>query len=291
MRRVFALALAVALGACGGEGARGDLPPPSPALWEVTRPDGRAAGWLFGTIHALPAGTAWRTPAIDRAIVSTDMLVVEVADLDDRGKLAATFTRMAHSDGLPPLSGRVPGGMRERLAALLAKGNYREADFRAIETWGAAIMLSRLADESSGGNGVDRALVTALEGRPIVELEGIEGQFAIFDGLPESDQRDLLGAVVGEDTMDTDDSARLARLWLAGDMEAIAREADEGMLADPGLREALLTRRNRAWVERLAAIYASGKRPLVAVGAAHMAPPSGLPELLAARGYTVTRVR
>lgn len=289
--RAAAFALALVLTACGQDAKRADLPAPSPALWQVTAPDGRPAGWLFGTIHALPDGAKWRTPAIDRAIVDADLLVVEAKDLEDLGKLAATFTRLSHTADLAPLSQRVPASMQAALGKLLAKGGYREADFKAIETWAAAIMLAQLADNSIGENGVDRALLKDFHARPIEEFEGVEGQFRIFDSLPETDQRDLLGAVVEEDTMTSDDSAKLAKLWLQGDMAAIAREGDEGMLADPELKQALLVDRNRAWADKLLALYAAGKRPLVAVGAAHLAPPGGLPELLAAKGYTVARVR
>lgn len=292
IRAAFALAAALALAGCGGgDDAAERRPPPSPALWEVTLANGQPAGWLFGTIHALPADTEWRTPAIDRAIAGADLLVVEVKDLDDRGKLAATFSHMSHSDGLPPLSQRVAEAQRPALAKLLAKGGYREADFRAIETWGAAILLSRVSDSSPSENGVDRALVADFRARPVEELEGAAGQFAIFDRLAETDQRDLLGAVVDEDTMTAGESERLARLWLAGDMDAIAREGDDGLLADTELRKALLTDRNEAWAARLATLYDGARKPLVAVGAAHLAPPRGLPQLLAERGYTVRRVR
>lgn len=291
IRWLFASVAALLVASCEQEGARTDLPAPTPALWQVTAPDGSAAGWLFGTIHALPDGAKWRTPAIDRAVVDADVLVVEAKDLEDTAKLSATFTRLSHSADLPPLSERVPASLRENLRKLLTKGGYREADFKAVETWAAAIMLAQLADDSIGENGVDRALLRDFSARRVEELEGVEGQFAIFDRLAEADQRDLLGAVVEEDTMNSDDSARLAKLWLTGDMDAIAREGDEGMLADPELRQALLVDRNRAWADKLLALYAQGKRPLVAVGAAHLAPPGGLPELLAARGYTIARVR
>ncbi|MFA9199681.1 MAG: TraB/GumN family protein [Cypionkella sp.] len=291
IRTALILLAGLALAACE-RAPPPDLPRADPALWEITLADGRPAGWLFGTIHALPEGAEWRTPAIDKAIVGADLLVVEVEDLEDSAKLAATFTRLSHSaEALPPLSERVPPAMRPRLAALLAKGGFREADFKATETWGAAITLAQLADETLGENGVDRALLRDFRARRVEELEGIEGQFAIFDALPEADQRDLLGAVVEEDTMDARDTAKLAKLWLKGDMDAIAREGDEGLLADPELREALLTARNRDWAERIVALLHAGKRPLVAVGAAHLAPPEGLPELLAKEGYTVRRVR
>lgn len=291
IRAALGLLAALALGACE-RAPPPDLPPGDPALWEITLADGRPAGWLFGTIHALPEGAQWRTPAIEKAIMGADLLVVEVEDLEDTARLAATFTRLSHSaEPLPPLSERVPTGFRPRLAALLAEGGYREADFRATETWGAAITLAQLTDKTSGDNGVDRALVRDFRAREVQELEGVERQFAIFDALPEKDQRDLLGAVVEEDTMSEGDTARLARLWLAGNMEAIAREGDEGMLADPELREALLTQRNRTWSKRIAALLKSGRKPLVAVGAAHLAPPEGLPELLAKEGFKVRRVR
>jgi uncharacterized protein YbaP (TraB family) len=290
IRAALVLLAAFALAACGSERRDDDLPAPAPALWTVTAPDGKPAGWLFGTIHTLPDGVKWRTPAIDKAIAQADLLVVEVRDLEDSGKLSATFTRLSHTPDLPPLSQRVVPRLRDRLRGMLRQGGYREADFAAVETWAAALMLAQLSDENQGENGIDRALLADFRARPIKELEGIEGQFAIFDALPEADQQDLLGAVVEEDTMDADDSARLARLWLAGDMDAIAAEGDEGMLRDPELRAALLTDRNRAWAEKIAALLKTGKRPLIAVGAAHLAPPAGLGELLAKEGYRVERV-
>ena len=62
-------------------------------------------------------------------------------------------------------------------------------------------------------------------------------------------------------------------------------------MEDPELREALLVRRNRDWVGQLDAILASGERPLVAVGTAHLLGPDGLPTLLARRGYTTRRIQ
>src|SRR5690349_15498015 len=133
IRVAIGLLAALALAACG-KAERTDLPAPSPALWQVTAPDGKPAGWLFGTIHALPEGAKWRDSAIEKAIVDADLLVVEAKDLDDTGKLSAIFTRLSHSADMPPLSERVPAAMQGRLQALLKKGGYREADFKAIET-------------------------------------------------------------------------------------------------------------------------------------------------------------
>ena len=83
--RLLALAGALALAGCGAP--EREWPAPSPALWEVTGADG-ARGWLFGTIHALPDGVEWRTPALDEALTQAATLVVD--ELRRQGMVGST---------------------------------------------------------------------------------------------------------------------------------------------------------------------------------------------------------
>lgn len=258
-----------------------------PALWHVVGPEGEQA-WLFGTIHGSERPLAWRTPPISQAMAQSDTVMVEVANLADEAEVAATFARLAKSEGEPPLSQRIEADERPALAAVLGKTGYRDSDFAAMDTWAAALTLARAgASDDDARNGVDRAVIAAAGNRPIIELEGAKRQLGLFDALPEAEQRDLLGAVVLEAARP---DADLAASWRTGDMAAIERETRSGLLADPELREVLFTGRNREWTDRVAAAMKSGRLPFVAVGAAHMAGPQGLPAILAERGYTVTRV-
>jgi len=278
---------AALLAACGkspGEPA----PPPSPALWEVTGQAGER-GWLFGTIHAMPDDIEWRTPELESALAGADLLLVEIADLDDAAALRATFNRLAMTPGQPPLSQRVPAAARAPLAGLIRKAGMREGDFAAMETWASAMLLARVSAEEDDANGVDKALIREFRG-PVQELEGAARQLGIFDALPEQDQRDLLAAVVEEEPGSEAESRRMVRAWASGDMAAIERETRTGLLADAELRAALLTGRNLAWVHPVEQALRRGHSPLVAVGGAHMAGPEGLPALLAGRGWTVRRI-
>ncbi|HYD24276.1 MAG TPA: TraB/GumN family protein [Croceibacterium sp.] len=270
------------LAACGDSGAR----EPTPALWEVSGPRGET-GWLFGTVHALPDGTRWRTPRLASVLERTGVLVVEVANLGEPGAAAGAFAAVASSPGLPPLLSRVAPADRPALAAALARAGLAEADFAETESWAAALQIANATREGDSGNGVDRALLG--EGLPVIALEGFAGQFAIFDRLPEADQAGLLQEAAREDG--PAEERALVAAWLAGDLAALERETREGMLADPELREALLTGRNRAWAARIAELLRADRRPLVAVGAGHMLGPDGLPALLAARGYAVRRIQ
>lgn len=291
-RLAFALAALLALAACG----KADPPPgfagePSPALFEVSSADGAVEGWLFGTIHSLPDGVDWRTAAFDRALEGADLLVVEVRDLDDAAALRKAFANRAYRGGEPPLAARVAPDRRQALFAILSEHDLTADTFAGMETWAAALTLAQYAETGEAANGVDRALLREVPARRIVELEGAERQLDAFDRLPEAEQRDLLAAVIDDMARTREDPGKHAADWYRGRIDHLADPATSAMLADPELREALYAARNRTWTDRLATMLAGDRRPLVAVGAAHLAGDDGLPALLAARGYTVRRIQ
>lgn len=284
-RFLIAAALALAVSACK------PAPEVTPALWEVTGPAGQRA-WLFGTIHALPDPVDWRSDKVEAALAASDRLVLEVAKIDDGAALAGTFARLGQTSGLPPLASRVPAGERAGLERMLAElGLAGKLD--GLETWAAALTLQQGISAKSGldtGNGVDRALVRDYR-KAVGEFEGAAAQLGIFDRLAEADQVELLLAVTRGVNAPLADARRLEQAWATGDMAAITAETNRDFLTDPELRAALLTGRNKAWAERLRQVMAAGERPFVAVGAAHLAGPEGLPALLAAQGYAVRRVQ
>ncbi len=262
-----------------------DRAPPAPLLYEIASADGSVEGWMVGTIHALPAFVEWRTPALAKAADSADLLVVEVRDLSGGGAAAAIYAGLAKSPGLPPLDQRLPPELRPQLAALMARGGLAANDLAADETWAAALALARIDAPGDPANGVDRALIADFAGRPVRELEGFRGQLAIFDRLPEDQQRAMLAAVVRESTSAVRDPERLQRAWIAGDAAMIEASTRQGILADPALRAALLTARNRRWAAALGPLLAGDPRPLIAVGTAHLVGSDGLAALLEAQGY------
>ncbi|MGV2496277.1 TraB/GumN family protein [Pelagerythrobacter aerophilus] len=291
-RLAFPWAALLALAACGkADPPPGFEGPPSPALFEVSAPGGAVEGWMFGTIHSLPDGVAWKTEALEGVLSRADLLVVEVRDLDDASGLRKAFAERAYTAGQPPLAAKVPAAVRGDLLAVLAEHDIAADTFAGMETWAVALTLAQYAETGEAANGVDRALLARIPREKTVELEGAARQLDVFDGLPEAEQRDLLAAVIADMTRQDENPMRHASDWYAGRIEHLADPATSAILADAELREALYAGRNRRWADRLAALLEREPRPLIAVGSAHLAGEDGLPALLAARGYTVRRIQ
>ncbi len=264
-----------------------DWPTPSPAIYKITGEDSDVEGWLMGTIHALPDGIDWRTEAITQAIDDADYLILEVDNFDDS---AATFSQLSTTPDLGALAPRVAPDLREDLNAMIARSHYSAASFRDMEEWAAAIVLSQVDAPGRAANGVDRALLTEFSDRDVRGFETAAVQFGAFDTLATADQRVLLEQTVRDWTGGPNERRELMAAWIAGDIERLEEATDTGIMADPELREALLVRRNAAWIAKLELLLRNEERPLVAVGAAHVAGPDGLPAMLEARGYTVERL-
>ncbi|MEP2736469.1 MAG: TraB/GumN family protein [Erythrobacter sp.] len=291
-RITLLLAVSVMLAACDiGEQPPQDGPRPSPLMYEIADKNGTVEGWMFGTIHALPDNTQWRSDALENANADADLLFVEIADLNDSEAISRIYTQLAARPDLPPLNKRIGSDKRAKLDMLIARSKFTPRDFQSVETWAAALMLAQLARTGKAENGVDRAFVEDFEGRPISEFEGARAQLAIFDSLPEQDQRDLLSGVMDDIDKAETDPGSLRRAWIAGDEAALVEATQTGIMADPELREALLVQRNRDWAEQLKPILAAKDQPMIAVGAGHLVGPDGLPAMLRKQGFTVRRVQ
>ncbi len=291
MRWLWAVVAALALAGCG------ETPLPShAALWRIDGPYGER-GWLFGTIHLLPHPVDWRTPIVSAALDQSDQLVVEIAALNDDSAGARVFAALAHGPIQPALALKLAPELRPKLERLMQRGGLQASQFAHIKTWAAVLMLAQVAETSGAGAGaaeakwgIDRALLRENPGKPVAELEGSARQLGLFDSLPEAAQRRLLAAVVADADNAAGDTNKLAEQWRNGDIAAISRETHKGMMADPQLRQMLYVQRNLAWANAIAGALVTRVHPFVAVGAAHMADNDGLPALLAARGFTVTRI-
>src|SRR4051794_7550686 len=193
-----------------------------PAMWKLA--DADTTIYLFGSFHLLPKGLAWRTPAFDRALGSSDVLVLEIGNLDDQMALAQTLMKLGVSPGLPPLAERVPAERKAALKAMIAESEIPEALLDRMETWAAGLMLTGVEFKRLGldpESGVERTLSTAWKasGKPVEGLETAEEQFGFFDRLSEESQRRFLVGLLDTPKRSKREFAEMLTAWEKGDVD------------------------------------------------------------------------
>lgn len=260
-----------------------------PALWRVADKD--TTIWLFGSIHALPPGVKWQTPAVERAIAAADTLILEVSPADP-GAARTEFLASAEQDGLPPLRARVAAADRGPLERGIARAGLAPESLDGLKTWAAALTIGAAAgrrEDASGTDGVEPVLTARFAGRAIGALETRSGQFAVFDRLPEASQRTLLLQAAEEARNPAGGYARLLKAWAAGNEPALAATL-RPVLDDAPIRRTLITDRNRRWARAIERRMARPGQVFVAVGAGHLVGGDSVVAMLRARGWTVTRI-
>ena len=269
-----------------------------PALWQVS--DADTTVYLFGTIHVLPGGVGWRTPAFDQVMAESDGLVLETVIEDTPTALADNFNRLGIRHGLPPFLQRFEAKNRPAIAAAIVKSGIPASRYDQMETWAATLTLVGRQAGSNGFKGADGVEAILRKnfiraGKPVDQLETNVDQLSMYDGLSERAQRAMLTEMIG-DAGARNRSVRgqldaMLGTWVSGDVAGIARSFNAELAQQPELREALLTRRNARWASWIDQRMDEPGSVMVAVGAGHLAGEGSVLQALEHQGYTVSRIQ
>lgn len=257
-------------------------------IWEVHDQNGVVA-WLAGSVHSLPA-TAYPLPEpLYEAFARSSMLVVEVDTTRlDQAELAGLVARRGRAD--KPLQERLTAATWHQLEAWLSARGESPEQFRMMQPWLITLTLSNLVLAELGYSpqlGVDVHLLDRahVRNKPIAQLESAAFQLELLaDAEPVVQERALALGLAELSNLPATMTA-LTSAWRNGDLARLREIALAGSGADPllaPLLHRLLDERNAAMAHAVHGFVQAGERPLVLVGALHMAGPSGLVAALSA---------
>ena len=250
-----------------------------PAMWRVS--DGDTTIYLLGSIHLLPPNINWRTPLIDRAIATSDTLVLESSPDE-----SVDFQAAARGVNLKPARDRVSPGKRPILEAMIERAGIARETLDGYKDWALATTLATgdaIAAGATAGDSVEAKLWSEFKsgGKTRLAFYRAKEQLDQLDTLPETDQRKML-----ENTLSGKENyGETFRAWMNGDIASLEKTA-----ACSPLEGKLVGQPNNHWAQWITARMKKPGTVLVAVGLGHMAGPYALPKLLAARGLKVQRI-
>ncbi|SDQ73134.1 hypothetical protein SAMN05443245_2535 [Paraburkholderia fungorum] len=231
---------------------------------------------LLGSMHLFPATSRRTPPWIAEAYDWAEALVFE-----SDPPTILPFLKADSQPGAGELQPFVSADAWRQLQALWpAEGPL--APFTALRPWAALIVAPTLFQQVV--EGVEpRMMRSALaQSKPYEYLETANDVAAALESIP----LQAVGAALDLLMADRDEPQRtLERMhaaWLDGDLDAVQQVAVESPMFNlPGIREAILDMRNRAWAARLTQQTGRPERTLVVVGALHLCGPGNLIECLA----------
>jgi uncharacterized protein len=263
-----------------------------PALWVVR--DADTTVYLFGSVHVLKPGLGWFDDGVKQAFDQSDQLVLELVQ-PPASEIQKIMADVSIDKSGRSLRSKLTEADRKTYEALIQKLGISLAAFDPVEPWAIAVSLYALSLNSGGFDanlGVEAQLTAAAktQNKPILGLETMRGQLAIFDNLPESVQVNYLNQTVASMDQIGAQTDALVEYWGKPDPDALAALMNEGF-ADPALYRQLLTQRNANWAAWIRRRLAKPGTVFLAVGAGHLAGPVSVQNMLAAYGLPSERVR
>jgi len=260
-------------------------------LWRVSR--GGRDSFLYGTLHAGRAEWLALGPRTEASLARTGALALEINVMDPA-------VQVALRDATQGPTRRLPGELMQSLRAAWSAECLPAADLQAGPAEFHAMQLAMALAQRQGLfplYGSESALLmrSLRTERPVVGLETVQTQLAAL--LARSD--DEAEAMVRDALADWRDPRapklleRMTRAWVQGDLKELESYAEWcDCMESPSAREAfarLVDGRNPGMADAIERLHADVS-VFAAVGALHMVGPAGLPALLQARGFTITRM-
>ena len=272
--------------------------PLSPTLWVAQGPGG-AELHLLGSIHLGRPDGLDLGPRVDTAFRESDELVVEV-DLSALGQKELVQATQRYGVIQPPedLRSRISDDTWGLLADYLARRGQPIEAYNRLTPWLVATTIAVMEFQAMGFEpeaGVDQVFVDKASGgdKPVVGLETLDGQFRLLAGLPASVQEMMLRDMLVRSSDFRDEAMGMIDAWEKGDDAELERLIYRSLELDPSLQvfyDRVFFERNRRMADRLVELSGDGKARFVVIGAGHMLGVRGVPALLEARGFQVSRV-
>ena len=261
-----------------------------PVVWHIHTFDHEIT--LLGSVHMLPANMNWLTPDVMHAIRRSDVFVFEVpTDGTSQAILNGAINARGSLPSGQSLRAMLPPNVQADYDAAIATEHLSASVTDREQPWLASLQLS-LADTMNRNYypdaGVDYVLMNWATGhnRQVRYLETVDEQLAML--MPEESDRQLdefestLKQVGSQKDVDP-----MVQAWSDGDVNKLSSLIDSDFADHPDAKKRLLTDRNRRWASQIEQMAYQEHSFFVAVGAAHLTGPDGVPALLRKDGFRV----
>lgn len=265
------------------------------AVWVASNGDEKV--YLGGTVHLLRPSDYPLPEPFEKAYQDSSALYFEtdIAGMSDFAVQARMMQELLYSDGRT-LQSVLDAPTYAALAAHVATTGL---PMQMMERFKPGMLISTLQviEFQKMGftpQGVDAYFnARALgDGKQVGELESIDDQIGFIANMGEGNENAFIRSSLEEMQEIETAMEQMIAAWRSGDNATLEALFVADMKEEyPALHEALLVRRNNAWIEIIESMFQAEGTEFVLVGAAHLVGEEGLLSLLEQKGFEISRVQ
>ncbi len=258
-------------------------------LYRISGKNLRQPAYVYGTIHLICPGDFVMPSALKNAVTAGSALYLEI-DLDDPSTISEMVKSMTAPAGYSLEQHFTPEEFA-RLTAWLK--DSMQLDIRHFARTKPMVLQMKMLQRAVPCSApvsyeVELLKIAMAAKKPVLGLEKISDQLAVFDSIPDSVECRMIMEYVNDFPKQRNTFAQMTAAYKMRDAAALHRLFAESA-EWAGYENALVYNRNRNWVPVIEKAMQEGP-VVIACGAMHLGGEQGLLALLKARGYEVTPV-
>jgi len=266
-------------------------------IWEI-KSDKVKSSFLVGSIHMLDDSVYPLSNVFETAFLNSDCLAVEANVSDDKRMALTSLTmKLGVYKGEKTLKSSISEETYKITEKRLKELGMDIKGLDKFKPWMVAMTIASVEMAKLGfdpNKGIDKYFLNKAEKKEIIELEGVEFQLNLFNGLSEEEQELFLFHTVTDKTNTESEFKKMVDAWKVGECKKFNELVELNIKKFPKLKNMyykLVDERNVNMANKIDDfIKTTPKTYFVVVGAAHLVGERGLINLLRKKGYTLKQL-
>jgi hypothetical protein len=261
-------------------------------LWEVKSKDGKSSSYLYGTMHLMDAKLFYFPKKLEKILLKSDVLCMEIANINDpdlspdalflkNDETLADYFSVAQMDSIYQWAEK---------ALLMNKEQFNTNFSKAKPFLLLQFLLQSSLPENSKSYEKEFENLAIKNKISISGLESVTEQLNLFTSFSKNEQTEMVMSSLRDEAEAKSSFEQMQQIYLTQNIDElysfIKKESDSPIANS----RVFLENRNQNWIPQMEKMM-ENKSVFFAVGAAHLAGPEGVIELLIKKGYTLTPIK
>ncbi len=260
-------------------------------LWEVKSKDGKSLSYLYGTMHLMDAKLFYFPKKLEKLLLKSDLLCMEIANINDSDLSpdALFLTNESLSDYFN--TEQMDSIYRWAEQSMLMNKEQFDTNFNKAKPF---LLMQFLLQSSLPEN--SKSYEKEFENLAIKNkiattgLESVTEQLNLFTSFNKKEQTEMVMSSLREEAEAKNSFEQMQQIYLTQNLDNLytfMKKESDSPIANSRV---FLENRNQNWIPQMEKMM-ENKSVFFAVGAAHLAGPEGVIELLIKKGYTLTPIK